>query len=189
MPKNPSYRTSRLELRPWRLTDFRAWVESIEMAWPKQDKFDMPPVPVKKRTYAVFKHHVLKQRKEAKNDEGYVFNMFLRSTGEFVGWIDITTIARKTHQMANFGYFVINRHRKKGYAAEAVKRLIRAGHEDLNFQRLEAATDLDNHTSIAFAQAVGFHPEGVKKHYWFQNGRWEDQMVLVSTPELLRKRK
>lgn len=189
MPKYQSYRTRRLELRPWRLSDFRAWVESSETAWPKQDKFDMPPVPLEKRTYETFKRNVLRQRREAKQDEGYLWNIFVRATGEFVGWIDIGTVARKTHQMANFGYFVINRHRGKGYATEAVKRLVKAGHEDLKFQRLEAVTDLDNRASIALARAAGFHKEGVKKHYWFQNGRWEDQMVLVSTPELLKRRR
>jgi ribosomal-protein-alanine N-acetyltransferase len=49
---------------------------------------------------------------------------------------------------------------------------------------LEAAIDLDNHASIALARAAKLHDEGIKKHYWFQNNRWQDQRVFIAVPEL-----
>src|SRR5262245_3573146 len=114
--KRKSYRTARLELRPFTLRDFNAWVAAHEAAKPPLDKFDISPWPINRRTKAEFKALVKRQLKKANLDKVYVWNIFVRKTGEFVGRIDIATIAREPHQMANLGYYVINTYRGHGYA-------------------------------------------------------------------------
>lgn len=187
--KRLSYQTKNLIIRPLALTDYQRWFDSHDLSKPQLDKFDAKPWPRKKRTKAVFKQAVLRQRKLAKDDKAYLWNLFLRSTGEMVGHMDVSPLCRDSYQMANLGYFIINSYRGKGYAQEALRVLIPAAFRDLKLHRLEAAIDADNKASLRLARAAGLHYEGVKKHYWFQNGRWEDQKIFVSSPELWRKRK
>lgn len=184
-----SYFTNRLLIRPLRLTDYQRWYESHDLSKPQVDKFDAKPWPPKKRTKAVFQKAVLRQRKLAKEDEAYLWNLFLRKTGEMIGHMDVSPLCRGSYQMANLGYFLINSYRGKGYAQEALRTLIPAAFRDLKLHRLEAAIDLDNKASIRLARNCGLHHEGVKKHYWFQNGSWEDQDIFVATPELWRRKK
>lgn len=103
-----------------------------------------------------------------------------------MGFMDIKPISRFPHKMADFGYFITNSYRGNGYANEAIRKLVSASFKDLNLQRLEAVIDLDNKASIAVAKKCGLYQEGIRKHYWFQNGRWEDQMIFVATPELFK---
>jgi RimJ/RimL family protein N-acetyltransferase len=110
--------------------------------------------------------------------------VFLRRTGELVGFLDVKPISRYPHKMADVGYFVINSYRGRGYAKEALRRLIFSVFKDLDLHRLEAVIDLDNKTSIAVAKSSGLYRECIRKHFWFQNGRWEDQVVFIATPEL-----
>jgi [ribosomal protein S5]-alanine N-acetyltransferase len=185
----PTYQTKRLEIRALRLTDYQCWYDSHDLAKPKVDKFDMQPWPKRKRTRAIFRKAVLRHRKLAKVDKVYVWNIFLRATGEQIGHLDIAVIQRDTYKMANLGYFLLNTYRGNGYAVEALRKIIPAAFEDLKLHRLEAAIDLDNKASIQLARACGLYREGIKKHYWFQNGRWEDQVVYIATPELWKKRR
>lgn len=179
------YKTKRLVLRRLAKSDYAAWVFSHENYQKKQDKFDMNPLQISKRTRAVFNAAVARHAALAKRDRTYIWNVFLKKTGELVGWIDIGTVSRDPHQMANVGYFIINSYRHNGYAREAVQRIVKAAFKDLKFHRLEAVMDLDNRASILLAKKSGLQKEGIKKYYWFQNGRWEDQMVYIATPELL----
>lgn len=183
------YKTKRLEIRPLALSDYQAWFEMHDSAEAPRNKFDWKPWPAKKRTRVVFRKAVLRHRRLAKTDTTYVWNIFLRKTGEMIGHFDISTLNRDPSQSANFGYLIINSYRGQGYAQEALEKLVPAAFRDLKFHRLEASVDLDNKASVRFTQRSGFHREGIKKHYWFQNGRWEDQLIFMTTPELWKKRR
>jgi ribosomal-protein-alanine N-acetyltransferase len=140
-PKQKSYRTKRLELREFRLTDWKAWVRAQELREPKRDEWDLSPVPKSRRSQSYFKRQIFAQRARFKKDGTYLWSMFLRETGEFIGWIDVSTIKREPYFMANLGWFLINIYRGQGYANEATKKLISASFGDLGFHRLEAAIE------------------------------------------------
>jgi len=186
--KRKIYRTRRLILRPFILSDFSKWKKAHEIAAPAQDKFDLNPLPAERCTKYEFKELLMRQRRNEKADRLYVWNVFLRKTGAYIGRIDIATIIREPYEMANLGYYIINIYCGKGYAKEALKKLIPAGLHDLKFHRLEAIIDTDNFVSIKVAKKVGLYREGIKKHYWFQNKRWEDQVAFIATPELFNSR-
>jgi ribosomal-protein-alanine N-acetyltransferase len=179
-----TYSTRRLLLRPLELNDFQAWVTSQERAEPARNKFDTSPVPQERRTRAVFNKSVRRQHRQSRADSVYVWNIVLKKTGELVGHMDINPIMREPYMMANLGYYIINTYRGNGYAKEALRKLISHAFKDLDLHRLEAVIDVDNKASIALAKKSGLHREGIKKHYWFQNGRWEDQLIFIATPEL-----
>lgn len=184
MNKRKAYTTRRLTIRPLEVKDYPLWLQAQELSYPKKDKFDLDPLPVSRRTSDLFKKNVIRQRKEAQNDISYTWNFFSKKTKELMGWIAINTICRGDHQIANLGWFTINTYRNQGYASEALKKLISMTFKDLKFHRLEASIDRDNKASLYLAKKIGLHREGIKKHYWYQNGRWEDQVVYITTPEL-----
>jgi ribosomal-protein-alanine N-acetyltransferase len=186
MARRKTYITRRLVIRPLRLSDHSAWLAALDACLPKQNKFDFDASIATRRLPAKFRQAVKSQNRVAKKDLSYIWNIFHRHSGELLGWIDISTIRREVYNAANFGYFIFNNQRGKGFGKEAARRMVKAGFEDLTFQRLEAATDLDNKRSIALAKSVGLFDEGIKKHYLFQNNRWQDQRIFIAVPELFR---
>ena len=184
--KRKTYRSRRLVIRPLKLADFETWLRSQELAKPSRGKFDADSLPLERRTRANFNKAVRRQQRQARNDSVYVWNVFLKKTGELIGHLDINPIAREPYQMANLGYRILNNYWGQGYATEAVRSLVSHAFKDLSLHRFEAVIDLDNKASIALAKACGLHREGIKKHYWYQNNRWEDQVVYIATPELFR---
>ncbi|MES2965269.1 MAG: GNAT family protein [Bdellovibrionota bacterium] len=177
--------TRRLVIRPWKLSDYSRLVETQKKAGPRRDKFDTPPLVLKDLTREKFRKSVLEQRRTAKEDSRYVYNIFLKS-GEYVGFMDVKTIVRQPYQWADIGYYVVNTYRGNGYAREAVRGLVKIAFEDLKFHRLEAVIDTDNKASIALAKSAGLTREGIRKHFWNQDGRWVDQVIFATTPELFR---
>lgn len=186
MPKFKSYRTRRLVIRPLRVSDHRAWCDALDAAGKRRTQYDLdyakPSLRLKSKIIVSVRRH----QRYAREDDSYIWNVFRKSDGALVGWMDISTIKRDRYKMANFGYYIMSHQRGKGYGTEAARRLVKAGFEDLGFHRLEAATDPENKPSIALAKGIGLHDEGIKKHYWFQNNRWEDQRVFIAVPELFR---
>jgi [ribosomal protein S5]-alanine N-acetyltransferase len=181
-----TYQTKRLIIRPLKLTDYSVWLRAHQTAEPKRDKFDSAPAPLKMRSYARFRKNIARQRRHAQADLRYVWNIFLKSTGELAGFMDISTISRDPHQMANIGYYIVNIYRGNGYATEALRKLVTGAFKELKFHRFEAVIDLDNYASLKLAKKAGFYREVIKKHYWFQNGRWEDQVAFIAVPEMFK---
>jgi RimJ/RimL family protein N-acetyltransferase len=180
------YKTPRLMIRPLRESDYEAWLESQERTGPAVDKFDTPAKPRERRSLARFKKSVREQERSALKDRRYVWNIFLKTSGELVGFMDLKPISRDPHKLADIGYFITNSYRRNGYGREALRALVKGIFKDLDLRRLEAMIDIDNKASMALARKSGFYREGIRKHCWFQNGRWEDQMIFVATPELFR---
>ncbi len=185
-PKQKTYQSKRLLIRPLKLSDYSAWSQSLTQYADQPDKHDVSAVSPEKRTREFFRTRVLNQKSTANKDLAYIWNLFLKNTGELIGHVDVATIMREPYQMANLGYFIIHAHRRQGYASEALAATISGVFRDLRFHRLEAAIDVDNRASIKLARAAGLYREGIKKHYWFQNNRWEDQVIFIATPELFR---
>ena len=183
--KQKMYRTKRLELRELRESDWQAWAYAHEHALPKQNEWDITPVPKCRRQPSRFKRQLAAQTKRFKASEVYLWAMFIRETGEFVGWIDVSRIARGEHQIANLGWFTMNRYRGQGYAKEAVQKLISVAFTDLDFHRLEASIHPRNKLSIKMAKSLGLHYEGIKKFYLKHNDIWSDFVIFITTPELL----
>ena len=181
----PPIVTSRLVLRAYRVTDYSAWAAAHSAMLPKQNRYDIAPLPPELRTRAFFASAVRKHRELVRADRVYMWNVFLKSTGEFIGWVDISPLDRSELSMANLGYFVLNRHRRRGYSREAIRAVVPVAFRQLKLHRLEASIDPENRASIRTARAAGLFREGVKRHYSREaDGTWSDQVIFVAIPEL-----
>jgi len=169
-----SYKSKRLELRPISLNDFNIWKNACLAGLPKKNKWDKdPPLPRKK----IFISMIARLRKKARLDQLYVWGIFAKKN--LVGFIDISIIERYSIQNANLGYKIFNHCWRQGYAFEALSEIIKPALRDLKLNRLEAVIDLDNKVSIALVKKLQFRKEGIRKNYWYQNNRWDDQVVYI----------
>ncbi len=174
------HRSSRLELRPLRLGDYAAWFKAYTQHGPAKNRWDHDPYPVAKCSPQMFKNLVQRLRALAQKDEYYRYHVFLRSTGELVGHVDFNIYERGCLNYANFGYILHSSFWGRGYGTEMGRLALWIGHRRLKLQRLEAATDLDNRRSQRLARRIGMRSDGIRKAYWWQEGRWDDQRLFVS---------
>jgi RimJ/RimL family protein N-acetyltransferase len=79
--------------------------------------------------------------------------------GDFIGQIDFFVI-NKQLRWANLGYNIHNQYRNQGYATEAAQLGLKIAFKDLNFHRIEAATELRNKPSQKVALKSGLLREG-----------------------------
>lgn len=176
-------RTKRLILRPLKESDYSVWFDAFTNGPSSKTKWDSGPRDKKDCTKAWFRKIKDRHQRLAKEDEYYWFGVFEKKTGQLVGLIDFSVFARSTHQFANFGYQIFNRHWRKGYGQEAAKAGLKIGFKQLKLNRLEAAINLDNRKSIRLVKAIGMRREGIKKRYWFEHGEWVDHLIYVANPE------
>lgn len=181
--KREAFKTKRLILRPLKLTDYEEWFDCYVNSRPAQSKWDMKPRKAKDCTKAIFKKVMAEHQKLAATDDYYRYYVFEKKTGAIVGLIDFDIFVRGTHQFANFGYQIYNRHWGNGYGQEASAAGLKIGFKKLKLNRLEAAINLDNKKSIRLVKAIGMKKEGIKKRYWFEYGKWVDHLIYVANPE------
>jgi RimJ/RimL family protein N-acetyltransferase len=177
------HKTRRLILRPLDSGDYNAWFDAYVNGLPPQNKWDLVPIKATNCTKPSFNKLTKRLKKLAKNDDYYRYYIFEKRSGVIIGQIDFDIFVRSTHQFANFGYQIYNRHWKKGYGKEAAHVGLKIGFKELKLNRLEAAINLDNKISIKLAKSIGMKKEGVKKRYWFEYGKWTDHMIYVANPE------
>jgi RimJ/RimL family protein N-acetyltransferase len=176
-------KTRRLVLRALKKSDYKVWYDAYVNGLPSQSKWDMAPKDPKICTQKWF-DKVKKQHEDlAKRDDYYRYYLFEKKTGAIVGHIDFDIFLRSTHQFANFGYQIYNRHWGHRYGMEAARAGLKIGFSQLGLNRLEAAINLDNKKSIRLAKSIGMRCEGIKKRYWFEHGAWTDHMIYVANPE------
>lgn len=181
--KREEFRTQRLILRPLKVSDYEAWFDCYVNPLPAQSKWDTGSRKAKDCTKTIFKKVMAEHEKLAKNDDYYRYYVFEKKTGVIVGQIDFDIFVRSTHQFANFGYQIYNRHWGKGYGQESSIAGLKIGFKKLKLNRLEAAINLDNKKSIRLVRAIGMRREGIKKRYWFEHGKWVDHLIYVANPE------
>ena len=181
--KQSIFVTRRLIIRPFRKSDYAAWFEAYVECGAAQSRWDHGPYPAKKSTPAHFDRFRKRLKTLAKKDDYYRYGVFKKNTGQLVGHIDFDIFLRATHQFANFGYMVHNAHWGRGFGQESAAAGLRIGFKELNLNRLEAAINLDNRKSIRLVKAIGMRREGIKRRYWFEDGKWVDHLIYVANPE------
>lgn len=78
------------------------------------------------------------------------------------------------NRRAEIGFAVARDQWGRGYATEAVARLIRHAFDDLGMHRLEADPDPRNAASIRVLEKLGFKYEGLLRERYFHDGEPQD---------------
>lgn len=119
------------------------------------------------------------QHKESE-EEGMAFGIWYEEN--LVGVIDFHEIS-KSCKSAQIGYWIDEKHQRKGIVTEACKMLIKYGFDTLDLHRIEIHCATENPNSAAIAKRLGFIKEGVLRESTILYRKYQD-MELYS---LLRK--
>ena len=119
--------------------------------------------------------------------EWFQFAIELKETGDLVG--DCALNVEQDGRQAEIGYTLAREHQGKGYASEAVSRLLDYAFGDLGLHRVVAITDRENKPSFALLERLGMRQEGrFVQNAWFK-GRWvSEYLYAVLADEWLRRK-
>jgi RimJ/RimL family protein N-acetyltransferase len=151
-------------VRPYLLADFSRCVAAHQGRLPKVNKFDHDLPPSKSKDKHSFRQRVLRYRKNAGDQSHYVFGVFAKESGDYVGQVDLLVI-QKQLRWGNLGYQMHNQHWGKGYATDAAAIALKIAFRDLNFHRIEAGAEPANKASIKVAKNAGLIYEGLRRKF------------------------
>ncbi len=85
----------------------------------------------------------------------------------------------KYHRRAEVGYDLAHAFWGQGIGSEAVRAVLHYGFTALDLNRIEAATIADNHESVKLLRKLGFHLEGIRRGYsWEDEGTFHDSAMF-----------
>jgi RimJ/RimL family protein N-acetyltransferase len=179
--------TERLIIRPTREDDFEIISTGLKGQLAKQNKYDDEELEfVDIYTKAFCKHNVESIKQSAINDKAYLFRVFKRDDGAYIGGVIIKPILRKHFQWAELGYWLLNQHWGKGYGSEMAKAAIDIAFRDIGLHRIEAQINLDNVASQKTAEKAGMKLECIRKGFIYEFDEWTDNMIYVINKQILR---
>ena len=120
--------------------------------------------------------------------EWFQFAVESKVTGGLVGDCALQVDGREPYR-AEIGFTLAREHQGKGFASEAVSRLLDYAFDELGLHRVFAIADCRNKPSWALLERVGLRREGhFLESVWFK-GEWSDEyLYAVLKDEWLGKR-
>lgn len=109
--------------------------------------------------------------------KAYEFAVHLKSDGSFIGIADI--MVYKSNQFGGcgeIGYFLLPDYWGRGYASEMASALIGISFKYLNFHRIAATCNCNNHKSEGIMKKVGMTLEGEARKVRFKDGQWVNEL-------------
>ncbi len=83
----------------------------------------------------------------------------------------------------SFGVSIYTPYRGKGYAADAVRLLMKYSFWEQRYQKCNSACLSNNPASIRLHQKLGFLQEGIRRRASFMNGQYYDEILFGLTRE------
>jgi ribosomal-protein-alanine N-acetyltransferase len=167
-------RTDRLTLRPLQSTDVEA-IASYSLR-PEFIRF-LPLPPQTMETAAQFvERAVANDQPDPKGD--WLFAIQIREAPRLIGTIRIG-VRSVEHRQGDLGYAVHPDHWRKGYATEALRRILEFGFENLSLERIWATADVRNVASWRVMEKAGMEREGLMRHHLLVRGAWRDSVLYA----------
>ncbi|MGE7624971.1 GNAT family N-acetyltransferase [Viridibacillus sp. NPDC096237] len=107
--------------------------------------------------------------KNYKENRGIRWGIEVKHHEGIVGTIGFNAWHQK-HKRAEIGYELHPNNWGKGYAREAVSKVIEYGFNFLDLERIGAIVYLENEASSTLLTKLGFEKEGILKKYMYQSG-------------------
>ena len=119
--------------------------------------------------------------------EWFQFAIESKGTGALIGDCALRVDEHEPYR-AEIGFTLARKHQGKGFASEAVSRLLDYAFDDLGLHRVVALADCRNAPSVALLDRLGMRREGrLVENSWFK-GEWADEyLYAVLKNEWLRK--
>ena len=117
-------------------------------------------------------------RQKYKYGSFFKWVIVLKENNEPIGIVELHTYDSLNNN-CRIGYIVGDKYRKKGYAYEAVKKIIEFGFNHLYIHKIEAHIVADNTASIKLAESVGMTLESIRKDSYKIGDNYYNQKVYT----------
>ena len=117
-----------------------------------------------------------------KDADGVIVFAIENHEGADVGGISLHSRNQKNGTFG-FGISINREHRRKGYAEDAVRILLRYGFWERRYQKCNSACVHTNEASIRLHKKLGFVEEGRRRRQFFLNGEYHDDVLFGLTRE------
>ena len=130
----------------------------------------------------------LKQKAEQwQSGKTFCYGIWRTEGGKQVGQIQVKNISWDIPS-AELGYFIDGSCRRKGFATETIRAILRVAFQELGFQRIYVRILPSNPESFALAKKVGFQVEGVhRKAFRCGFGQLHDVHYMAVTADDYRR--
>ena len=99
----------------------------------------------------------------------------VRKEGQLlIGACNINNIRRGVMQSADIGYWIGAPYVRRGYARQAIRRVVAFAFKELDLNRIEAAVQPQNTASRQLLEEIGFQYEGCARQLLKIAGEWRD---------------
>jgi len=120
--------------------------------------------------------------------EWFQFAIESKETGALIGDCALRVDEHEPYR-AEIGFTLAREHQGRGFASEAVSRLLDYAFGSLGLHRVVAIADCRNTPSVALLERVGMRREGhFLENVWFKGGWADEYLYAVLKDEWLRKR-
>jgi RimJ/RimL family protein N-acetyltransferase len=171
MPPYPTVETTRLILRPFRLSD-AADVQRLAGAPEVASTTLNIPHPYKD---GMAEEWIARHQEQFDNGQMVHFAVTLKPQGTLIGAVGLETNAR--HQRAEMGYWIGVPYWGHGYCTEAARAVLRYGFEVLKLHRIFAFHIPRNPPSGRVMEKIGMKREGLLRGHVKKQDRFEDYVV------------
>ena len=105
--------------------------------------------------------------------------IFEQNGRDIIGMVALSNITKGAFNSCFLSYRLDHRFTGKGYALEAVKKMVSVAFNTLGLRRIEAIIMPRNTRAIALVEKLGFECEGKSRSYLGIRGRWEDHLHMT----------
>ena len=169
--------TDRLILRPFQNSDYEQWSTGFDNRMPSTYKYDDGYEDSSHYTKKWFIDWIKGFQETAEKDDVYILGIFRKEDGANIGNIEVIKILRQDYDWAMMGYSIHNQFFRQGYGKESVQAATELFFAELNFHRIELQINIDNEPSRKLAESAGFQFECVRKDFFYEGGKWIDQLI------------
>ncbi len=171
--------TERLTLRPPAHSDFRDWVALREAS----AEFLIPWEPAWATDHLsrkAFTNRVYWAQRSVTGGTAVPLFLHERKSKSLLGAITLDNVQRGPSQSATLGYWVGEKHARKGYMTEAIAAVVHYAFQTMDLSRIQAACLKENTASRGLLEKCGFKYEGVAQSYLQINGRWRNHVLYAN---------
>ena len=109
--------------------------------------------------------------------DGFGFSTGLWFNETLLGSFSFNRIRWNTKR-AEIGFWLGKPYSGKGYASKALRAVLQYGFINLDLNRVEATTAIENLRSIRLLEKAGFQKEGILRQTLSLDGKWADECIL-----------
>jgi RimJ/RimL family protein N-acetyltransferase len=168
----------KVRLRPLRIEDAeQSFIDSLDS--PSRQLLQLG---IELPTSVEFLRSALEKYVGCKDADGVIVFAIENLEGVNVGGLSLHSRDQKNGRFS-FGVVVVRQHRRKGYAQDAVRILLRYWFWERRYQKCNSACVHTNEASIRLHKELGFVEEGVRRRQWFFDGVYHDDVLFGLTRE------